>query len=236
METLVAEANHRAANSLQLALGLLKRQAHRSDSSIVRTELLVAASQLSSIVLVHRRLFQTRQTDGVDLSKYLGELVDEMSAALNASCLIKLQYVSVCRDLCVSSVTATRLGLIVTEVLTNCAKHAGAGRSCYLALSCDSHTLDLTILDDGPGLPADFERKKHRSTGMQLIESLCSSLGGTFASPVSGAAACFVIRIPIQRARPDSDSSPAFDDENASAPSDIPETDRMLLTALARKK
>ena len=37
----------------------------------------------------------------------------------------------------------------------------------------------LSITDDGPGLPADFDPMKQKGLGMKLIQSLTKQIGGT---------------------------------------------------------
>jgi two-component sensor histidine kinase len=216
---------------------------------------MIAASQISSIVLVHRHLYQTQRTNDVDLSDYLGELIDEMSAVIDGPCHLKVNWTSNCRGLFVSSAIAMRLGLIVTELLTNCAKHSGNGRLCSIALSSRSELFELRITDDGPGLPADFQESRWKSTGMRLVESLCSSLGGVFAAPRSESGACFVVSVPRQcSARTEGAASSSGEDaENhactangaclglqAEAAHDSPDAatdiDLLLLTAIDRQK
>jgi two-component sensor histidine kinase len=40
-------------------------------------------------------------------------------------------------------------------------------------------TVLLSISDDGPGLPADFDPMKQKGLGMKLIQSLTKQIGGT---------------------------------------------------------
>ena len=40
-------------------------------------------------------------------------------------------------------------------------------------------TVLLSIVDDGPGLPADFDPMKQKGLGMKLIQSLTKQIGGT---------------------------------------------------------
>jgi two-component sensor histidine kinase len=46
------------------------------------------------------------------------------------------------------------------------------------ALSATSHS--LSVLDDGPGLPLDFDPAKSSGLGMKIILSLVKQIGGAF--------------------------------------------------------
>jgi two-component sensor histidine kinase len=238
-EALAFAANHSdsATNSLQLALGLLKRQAQRSASSIARADLMVAVSQLSSVILAHRRLSHAGQAGDVDISKYLGELVDELSATLDGAAHVTFGWMSSCAILFVPSVLAMRLGLVVTELLTNFAKHSGAGHSCWLALSSGARSLELKVFDDGPDHSADLKLWKRESTDVTLVEALCASLGGTVASPAPGSdvGASVVVTVPLASRAQAAPGSVYASDEAEDPFCGLMESDRMLVTALAQE-
>lgn len=62
---------------------------------------------------------------------------------------------------------------IVTEAVTNCARHAGA-RQCQVRLAVDDHTLTIEIADDGHGLPAGVRW----GVGLTSMHERAAELGG----------------------------------------------------------
>jgi len=59
-----------------------------------------------------------------------------------------------------------------------------AAGDIIVRIQTSAPTVLLSISDDGPGLPADFDPMKQKGLGMKLIQSLAKQIGGTlqFAS------------------------------------------------------
>jgi two-component sensor histidine kinase len=78
---------------------------------------------------------------------------------------------------------AVTCGLLINELLLNSLKHAfpgGRTKEVQVQLSCEESesTIRLRVSDDGIGLPADFEMKRSRSLGFNLVSDLAGQLGG----------------------------------------------------------
>ena len=78
--------------------------------------------------------------------------------------------------------TALPCGLITNELISNSLKHAfppGQRGEIRVGLSGNSgSTCELTISDNGTGLPADSELATVASSGLQLVAALTQQLGG----------------------------------------------------------
>jgi two-component sensor histidine kinase len=95
--------------------------------------------------------------------------------------------------------TAIPLGLIVNELVTNAYKHAfPGGRRGSISVSLqapDGGPLELAVVDDGIGMPADFDLGRTDSLGLRLVRSLAEQLGASLVSPAPGdRASRFAIR------------------------------------------
>src|SRR4029079_2705451 len=72
---------------------------------------------------------------------------------------------------------AIPLGFIVNELVTNSTKYAkGNITVTLLKTSPDRHS--LSVLDDGPGLPAGFKPADSKGLGMKIILSLVKQIDG----------------------------------------------------------
>ena len=65
--------------------------------------------------------------------------------------------------------------------------------------------VEITVADDGVGLPADFDARRQHSLGIQLVEDLARQLGGTLTVG-RGAGGVFTVVFPVDpNARPGAD-------------------------------
>jgi two-component sensor histidine kinase len=77
------------------------------------------------------------------------------------------------------STTATSLGFIANELITNALKH-GRGR-IIVGLDTDPDKgYALSVSNDGPPLPDGFNPAACKGLGIKLIQSLVRKIGGDF--------------------------------------------------------
>jgi two-component sensor histidine kinase len=79
--------------------------------------------------------------------------------------------------------TATPLGLILNELVTNSYKYAfreAENATIRLHFSYSASTFTLAYNDGGPGLPEGFDISKAKTLGMTLLTNLSRQIGGTF--------------------------------------------------------
>jgi two-component system, sensor histidine kinase PdtaS len=69
------------------------------------------------------------------------------------------------------------LGLIVSELITNSRKH-GEGRIVVQLETSSPDRHLISVVDDGPGLPADFKPDEGKGLGMKIIRALINEIGG----------------------------------------------------------
>ena len=118
---LLKEVNHRVANSLQLISSLIEMQARKVTDAEAREMLRRAAQRVEAVTLVHQRLYTSDDVEFVEMDQYLQGLLDELQrmTGLEEECgLIRLQA----DPIRVETDKAVSLGLIVNELVTNCAE------------------------------------------------------------------------------------------------------------------
>jgi two-component sensor histidine kinase len=78
--------------------------------------------------------------------------------------------------------TAIPLGFLLTELISNCLKHAFPKRSrgeIRLSLrSCGEGEFDLIVADNGVGMPEDIDLDHPRSLGLDLVGVFVTQLQG----------------------------------------------------------
>ena len=80
-------------------------------------------------------------------------------------------------DIVLPTALGVPLGFLVSEAITNAVKYAQG--DIIVAIGTLSDVVQLSISDDGPGLPAGFDPNKGKKLGMRLIHSLARQIGGT---------------------------------------------------------
>ncbi len=182
-EALLKEVHHRVKNNLQVITSLLRIEGRRIDHEITKTVLDQMQGRIQSMALLHETLYRSGNFARVDLAAYLGQLAQQVFRSHLAhpglvQLHLDLEPVQMGID------QAIPCGLIVNELASNSLKHAFAeGRAGHVWIdlhpSADGAGLTLTVRDSGPGLPGDFELKRQRSLGLQLVSDLARQLQGS---------------------------------------------------------
>ncbi|HEU4695695.1 MAG TPA: histidine kinase dimerization/phosphoacceptor domain -containing protein [Sphingomicrobium sp.] len=179
--TLFRELQHRVANNLQSVAALLslrKKDVRGDSAALAALAALDAAQQrLDMMSRVHRRLHDPRS---VDLP--IGDYLERMCADLiSASDTPGVQLSVEAEPVVLSLNQLMSVSLIVAELVTNSLKHAFIGRPdgrIAIGLQAAHGVVTLSVRDDGPGLPSDFERRRTDRLGQGILQSLAGQLHG----------------------------------------------------------
>jgi two-component system, sensor histidine kinase PdtaS len=190
---LAQEFEHRVTNGLQLIASTLLFQSRTMTTPEASIQLSIAARRIDALGSVHHRLHLLNHPAKVEFKQYLIGLCDDLSGLLFQN---QTDYAIVVEGTKVEipSSLASPLGLIATELITNSVKHANGNitvRTEKIALD----TYSLSVLDDGPGLPAGYEAAKSKGLGMKLILRFVKQIGGDLQSvPADGRhRTCFTV-------------------------------------------
>jgi two-component sensor histidine kinase len=173
---LAQEYEHRITNGLQLIAGLLSVQSRTMQTQEACTQLRIAARRVVALGAVHHRLRLFDQPANVEFKEFLIGLCDDLSDLLFPN---RTDHAIVVEGtkLEIPSSLASALGLITSELITNSVKHANGDITVRLEKSTPA-TYSLSVLDDGPGLPAGCEAAKSKGLGMKLVLWLVEQIGG----------------------------------------------------------
>lgn len=177
--TLFRELQHRVANNLQFVSALLWRRRKSLASDSAAGEALDAArARLDMMSRVHRRLHDPSSVDA-PVGDYLRSLCTDLIQASDTPDLdLRVTSDSTVLDL----EQLMSVSLIVAELVTNSLKHAFDERPEGL-ISIDIVTrrgsIELTVADDGPGLPSASGNVPSEQLGQRILGSLSQQLRGT---------------------------------------------------------
>jgi two-component sensor histidine kinase len=195
-EVLLQEGNHRVTNSLQLVASMLSLQAATAKPTM-RAELQDAVSRISAIARAHQRLYRTRQIRSLDLGEYLADVCRDLDDA-TAHCDIEgtmAQGIQIATD------RAIPISLLVTELITNAAKHAyDKGTACplWIALERDGDdAIVIKVRDKGRGLPEGFDPGKSKGLGMRIVSAFLKQLKAHLRVERHSPGTEFVVEIPL---------------------------------------
>jgi two-component sensor histidine kinase len=173
---LAQEFEHRLVNSLQLIVSLLSLQSRTAPTPEAAHQLTIAARRVSAIGRIHHRLHLLDHQDGVEFKQYLQRLCEDLSGLLfreGSGYAIVVEGTNAE----IPTKLAIPLGFIVNELITNSAKYAEGHITVRIdALSAADRS--LSVVDDGPGLPAGFAPSDSKGLGMKIVHSLVKQIGG----------------------------------------------------------
>ncbi|KRA37547.1 MULTISPECIES: PAS domain-containing sensor histidine kinase [unclassified Nocardioides] len=175
----IREIHHRVKNNLQTVAALLRLQARRIGSPEAAAALEEAVRRVGSIAIVHETLSQAvEETVAFDeIADRLARLVIDVGSTA-AQVRVRREGSFGVLD----SEIATPLAMVVMELMQNAAEHGYAdGDEGEIVLRAERHgaILDVTVEDDGRGLPDGFDLDAATSLGLSIVRTLVESeLGG----------------------------------------------------------
>jgi two-component sensor histidine kinase len=166
-------------NNLQTVAALLRLQARRLDVPEGREALEEAVRRVGSIAIVHETLSEAfdEYVHFDDVADRLRVMVTEVSSRGEAVTSVRQGSFGT-----LTSEMATPLAMVLTEVLQNAVEHGFAGRQGTITLTARRGTdrLQVSVDDDGVGLPDGFDVAGSTRLGLSIVRTLVETeLDGT---------------------------------------------------------
>jgi len=182
-EALLQEIHHRVKNNLQIIASLLSLQSGYVRDPQMLAQFRESQSRIRSMALIHEKLYQSERLVKVDLADYIQSLLDILvrtyATDTNIKAIAELEPTSVSID------TAVPVGLMLNELITNALKyafpHRRAGILTVKLSSAGSDAIQLTVQDDGVGLPPDLSLEQASTLGLRLVRMFAKQLRATVA-------------------------------------------------------
>ncbi|UTW61107.1 tetratricopeptide repeat protein [bacterium SCSIO 12741] len=193
-ETLLRDMHHRVKNNLQVLSSLFSLQLGKLEDGEAKEALVDSENRVRAMNLLHQQLYSKPKTVTISLQEYVTEMVEEIKISYHkwssqSNLVYQVEPIELDADAGVS------LGLILTELLSNCYKHVVPNTSnAEMNLSIykdDSSQIVLKISDNGPGYY--WEESSKKSFGLRLVKLQVKQLNGDISQVSPNE---LIIRIP----------------------------------------
>jgi two-component sensor histidine kinase/CHASE3 domain sensor protein len=178
-EVLLAEVNHRVANSLMMVASLVRLQSNAVQNQAAKDALAETEARIYAISDVHKRLYSSGDARLVALDEYLSGLLDQLQGSMQseghgASLDYHLEPLKLPTD------SSINLGVVVTEWVTNAFKYAYPDRRGEVRVNLKrlpDGRGELLVEDDGIGRN-DSGPAKGTGLGTRLVNAMAGNVGG----------------------------------------------------------
>ena len=180
-EVLLREIHHRVKNNLQVISSLLNLQARHLGGDALKEAFRASQRRIRSMALVHEKLYMAKNLSRIEFGEYLRSLTSQLAEAYHLDpSLVRLRVAA--EEIFLNINTAVPCGLIVSELVSNAARHAFPdGRKGEIEISLrqeEGGRYRLAVRDDGIGMPASVDLRSIDTFGLQIVLILVSQLDG----------------------------------------------------------
>ncbi len=165
----MTETHHRVKNNLQIISAMVDIQLMNEEATISAEEFRRLGSHVRTLAAVHDILTKESKVPGSSQTIALREVLEKLlpiHRQTAPTCTITARI----DDVSLTGRQGTSLALVINELISNAIKH-GKGLVEIVVEQGDAE-IAVTVCDDGPGFPADFDPALAANTGLELIESL----------------------------------------------------------------
>ena len=199
-QILLKEVNHRVKNSLQVVSSMLYLQASAAGDSALSERLNEASARISTIGRAYERLAYDGDHESIGLASYLRQVIDDLGTAV-APCKVQLEAPE---EIQFEADRAILVALVINELVLNARKHAypnsSEGQIWVRVVQTEKPLVQISVRDEGIGLPADFDPSTSKRLGSRLINALAKQLEAELTRPVSAIGTNFMLLIPLRSA------------------------------------
>ncbi len=181
-EVLLQEIHHRVKNNMQVISSLVDLQANEVREPAMRLIFQDIVYRVRSMAMVHEKLYQSADFARVDFADYADSLLGYLWRA-QGTALTGVELKLELEPVWLPVNHAVPCGLILNELFTNALTHAFRGRdngTVAVSLHVDEKgRVNLSVSDNGIGLPSGFDLSAANSLGLRLVQMLGRQLAAS---------------------------------------------------------
>lgn len=170
---MIQEVHHRVKNNLQTIAGLLRMQARRVKSEEARQVLDETLNRILSIAVIHEFL-SNNNSNIINIKEVGNRIVAQLrQGMLNPEKEIQLDLSG--EPIYLPARQATACSLIINELVQNAIEHGFEHKQAGLIeinLADEGDEVIIKVVDDGDGLPPEFEIERADSLGLHIVKIL----------------------------------------------------------------
>jgi PAS domain S-box-containing protein len=177
-DTLLKEIHHRVKNNMSIVASLLSLQSQSLRDEKGKEALLESRYRVVSLQKLYERLFDSDIYTEINLSIYLDDIIQELSAAYGSETVTIYSEVL---NIYVEVREAVPIGIIVNELVTNAVKYAfpeGERGEIRISLKAVKTAVILSIADNGTGLPEEQQKRHTKGFGLKVVDLFVDQLEG----------------------------------------------------------
>ncbi len=177
-EWMLKEIHHRVKNNLQVISSMLNSQFDFLHDPTALAAIRESQNRVQVMALIHQKLYLSENLGQIGMRDYIHAIVDYLLESFDRHNTVYPQLTIA--DVKLDVALATPLGLIINEAVTNSLKYAfpenrtGTIKIELIALA--NQVFQLTMSDDGIGLPADVGIARGKSLGLTMIQGLSKQI------------------------------------------------------------
>ena len=184
-EVLLREIHHRVKNNLHIISNLLYLQSRDVQGEVAVAAFTESQKRIQSMARVHEHLYRSDDLAQIDMAEYIPDLITDLHQAYGLNSVrVRVDAAGVKLDID----TAVPCGLVINELASNALKHAfppdqesTTGPDCEIRVTLHPVPGDgyqLTVSDNGAGLPGGLDLEAPPSLGLRLVKMLARQLDG----------------------------------------------------------
>jgi PAS domain S-box-containing protein len=173
-ETLLHEIHHRVKNNMQVINSLLNLQSNNIQDQHVKSILKDSQSRVYAMSAIHESLHGSERLSEINLMNYLTKITTSIFQTY-ATDHQKVKLNNNVEEVPISLNQAYPLGLTINELISNSLKYAFPDErkgEINVNLKELDKKVELTVMDDGIGIPDGLDWKNSKSLGLKLIRTL----------------------------------------------------------------
>ncbi|MCC5914002.1 MAG: PAS domain S-box protein [Balneolaceae bacterium] len=183
-ETLLAEIHHRVKNNLAVVASMLQIQAIGTANKELNAELLESVLRIKSMASIHENLYKTSDFSEINFAENVRTIIHSVINTMQYETEISVNFDY--DEVYLKMIQAVPASLIINEVATNIIKHGFTGMesgTIDVKIEQKNGHMKVRVIDNGVGLPDDFNPENPTTLGLQLIRTLTDQLNGEYNYP-----------------------------------------------------